>query len=509
MQIYLKSEKKIYAYHPNSVRTDCDLDITFGCEEEKSIDVIMGENGVGKSFLYQNFVYIAYLYQKHQNSNELQDDFANIINRNRYNNDVNSNDLQDDFADIHAVVSRLYDSGIGWIRFNEKKDLPQDSFHITIKTSYHPQDKSRVEKEEETPSCDDEDVKEAVNQINGYKSRFARYFSIVISDRAKAFLDDYKVIFYSNTQFPSNLYLFSDKVSSFLPFDENYFILDCVRNIKYNCKMKLSYWMNFSGINLFPQIKITNDFLENGKFERCLKKLNKIYKGYLRNVKKESLLESTLLNKILEKQVCAQKNGYEYYFITEEIELNEKTEKDVLLLFFLSELCGNVGFELQCELAEGFFVPFKLLNSGEKYDLTLEKLQKYCDKKTVLIIDEPENSLHVCKQEEKALFDEMSSKLCLISHSPAFISGLVRRISGKTFLYLMEKNSENEIEIECMENSAVDSLSLDSISAEYLGYSPYLQKWLNVNKSWLDNNELVEKNMISVDEFYRRLGEAK
>lgn len=127
IKIYLKNLIRNYNYEndcPENTFSNVDLDVSMDTANYKQIDVVVGENGVGKSFLFQNFIYLAFLYN---------------IRLKQYNDY--------EFIDKETVVARLYDVGIGKIKIINEHNLPtkSDENEIKIPTTYNPTDKSRVE----------------------------------------------------------------------------------------------------------------------------------------------------------------------------------------------------------------------------------------------------------------------------------------------------------------------------------------------------------------------------
>lgn len=334
--------------------------------------------------------------------------------------------------------------------------------------------------------------------------KMKRYYCFKISGSAKRLFDSYKFVFYSNTHYSSNAYFSCEKVKSLSTIDEYFLILNTVKQ-KRNTdgKFEIVYWANFS-VLWGGQIA---DSFKRDDFDRTLQKLQKKYKGYFNNISIDDLNKADLLKDVIDLQEKANASD-ECKFPRKEFPLEfnqEQKENDIkkivlniYALFFLKEIYGNINFELSCEVKKGKFVPYKFLNSGEKYNLTLDYLKSCCDNKTILFIDEPENSLHLKKQEETSL-TSFDAKLCLITHSPAFISNLVRKNKVEPILHLMTENADGSVNVELTRDCAVNNLSLDSVAAEYLGYSPFVDYFCSLNR------DINPSHLMSINDFYSKV----
>ena len=490
IKIYLKNQVRKYQYENDShedIGLNVDLDVSIDTDNYKQIDIVVGKNGVGKSFLFQNLIYLAFLY--------------NI--RRKQCNDY-------EYIDKETVVARLYDAGIGKIKIiNEHNLLTKNGENeINIPTTYNPTDKSRVEddccRELEESKTGDPDVDKCMRMGAKLLRKMNRYYCFKISDSAKRLFDSYKFVFYSNTHYSSNAYFSCEKVKSLSTIDEYFLILNTVKQKrKTDGRFKIVYWANFS---VFFGGQIADSFKKDD-FERTLQKLQKKYKGYFNNISFDDLNKTDLLKDVIGLQKKANSSDEDKFPRKEfPLEFNqEQKENDIkkivlniYALFFLKEIYGNINFELSCEVKKGKFVPYKFLNSGEKYNLTLDYLKSCCDNKTILFIDEPENSLHLKKQEETSL-TSFDAKLCLITHSPAFISNLVRKNKVEPILHLMTENADGSVNVELTRDCAVNNLSLDSVAAEYLGYSPFVDYFCSLNR------DINPSHLMSINDFYSKV----
>ena len=115
-KIYLRNDVLDYQ---NENHKDVDLDIDFDESQPHLIDAFIGENGVGKSFLCQNVVNLAFLYKS-----------KNFREDNLYN------------AYIQKVIQRLAESKIGDFASEEKvPPSTSDKIVISLFSSYNPQKK--------------------------------------------------------------------------------------------------------------------------------------------------------------------------------------------------------------------------------------------------------------------------------------------------------------------------------------------------------------------------------
>lgn len=486
MQIYLKNKVKEYIYSdsnrnisfPNTnAHEKFDLDIDFSIEEfnNRQIDIIVGENGVGKSFLFQNLVYIAYLY-----------------------NIQNQKNSQYNYIEKETIISRLYDAGIGEIRtinpyVDEGKDISRTYREIRIKTMYNPYDKTRVKtlpwkKKEDI----DPDVQKALEMGVKYSNKLDRYYCFSISPAAEELLRQYKFLYYSNTHYSSNISFFSNCAASYSTIDEYLLILNKLAGNPNLKNFKISYWVNSYANSIYINQK--NNFDEYS-FNIILQRLQQKYKGSFKDIQFNKIKESNVLKRIYQMLNNSSKCYPKYYILLND---NSTNIYDIYALFFLKEIYANVNFELLCQIDNHKFVPYKFLNSEYKYDLSLQFLKHQCDPKTLLFIDEPENSLHLSKQEASYLTD-INCKLCLITHSPAFISSIIQKNSVNIIFHIMTSVNQKEVYIDTTTDSTVNSLSLDSVAAEYLEYHPFLDYWLDINK------KINKRNMISINKFYERM----
>ena len=125
MKVWLKNQVRKYVYREFDYMQDADLDVLHDENSEKLINVYLGENGVGKTFLFESLVYLSCLY--------------------------NGNNIA--YSDEQKIITRLYDSGVGEIligKNDRREKIIEDgsNFIISVKTSYYPEDVSRVVEEQ-------------------------------------------------------------------------------------------------------------------------------------------------------------------------------------------------------------------------------------------------------------------------------------------------------------------------------------------------------------------------
>ena len=176
-----------------------------------------------------------------------------------------------------------------------------------------------------------------------------------------------------------------------------------------------------------------------------------------------------------------------------------------MLLF--KEADRTVNYELY-NVEEGKNAPYSKLNSGKKYLLTLKCL-KYVyagsSRQTVIIVDEPENSLHLNSLQEIIGSEDGGCIFWVATHSPAYAMSLIKNDiddenEDDVVLHVASKK-EGLLWEEICSKELLASLSLDSIAAELFSYSPFLEKFERLN------HDIDASNMISIDDFYRQLND--
>lgn len=456
-EIYLRNGVIDYQ---NDNHKDVDLDIDFDESRSQMLDVFIGYNGVGKSFLCQNVVNLAFLYKiKPFNQSNLYSLF------------------------IQSVIKRLAESKIG--DFASEEEVPpstSDKIVVSLYSSYNPQI---------TDSSSSADLTE----------RTKRCYFFTISERTKKLFDKWNFSYYSNSHFPSNIPFFSPNCSSFEVKDID--LIFWKINLDERKDLKIVFNINKSGWKINPSWEINQENFIKGtknwkefwdnfyyKNRNIFLFLNNSYSRY----SYEKIFESKLFNDILSSAQT------EAMFPSFERALDKITIDDYIAIKVFKEVFNTFDYELH-SLVNKEYVPYKVLNSGKKYDLHLSILTKMYGEKTILFIDEPENSLHVTTQEKIAQESLKACKINLITHSPAFISSLVRRTTEPPLLHLLyqKEGDDNKVFFETIDQFTINTLSLDSVSAEYLGYAPFLDVYREKNES------INPENMMSIDDFYAEL----
>lgn len=459
-RIYLKNRIRTYKNEGGSYDENLDLDLDFDESHMGQLDAIVGANGVGKSFLCQNVVYLAFLYKE-------------AIHRNK----VNSGDVQ-------KIIAKLFNSGIGDIlqeaQLNKIK-LKENQHLVSLFTSYNP--KKIAEKQSDPLG--------------------KRYF-FIISARTKKILDNWNIFYYSNSQFPSNERFFSWQCSSFQSSDIDLVFWKIHFQDKDN--LKISYWVNYSSLELRKEEKVNVENFEKALgdwdrfFDRISYRNRNIFNFISKKITKEDVLKAEIL-----KDVFKLGSTDEKLPDAEEKKLSSMKVIDYIALIALKEVFGRFDFELLVapnKKEPNIYISYKLLNSGKKYEFVLSILEKVCKEKGILFIDEPENSLHLQIQDELANETIKNCKLNLITHSPAFISSLIRKSKDSAVIHIL-REKKDVIYINSLEGANINSFSLDSVSAEFLGYAPFVDFFASLNKN------IDESNMMSINDFYENVGKKR
>ena len=189
-----------------------------------------------------------------------------------------------------------------------------------------------------------------------------------------------------------------------------------------------------------------------------------------------------------------------------EIPLNSLSTYDYIAMLLFKEADITVNYELYNK-ENGKEAPYSKLNSGKKYLLALKCLKYvYAEskQKTVIIVDEPENSLHMNSLQEIASSEDEGCIFWVATHSPAYAMSLIKNDindedeDDDVVLHIASKK-DGLLREEICSKELLTSLSLDSIAAELFSYSPFLEKFERLN------HDIDASNMISIDEFYRQL----
>lgn len=457
-EIYLRND--VIDYQKGNHK-DVDLDIDFDESQPHLIDAFIGENGVGKSFLCQNVVNLAFLYKS-----------KNFREGNLYK------------AYIQKVIQRLAESKIGDFASEEKvPPSTNDKIVVSLFSSYNPQ------------------KKDSDNSAAELAERSKRKYFFSISERTKKLFDTWNFSYYSNSHFPSNISFFSPNCSSFEVKDID--LIFWKINLKEYKDLKLVYTINKSGWKLYPSWAINRE-----NFKSHIRNWDEFWDKFYYNNKNifayldrsyakypfDKIYESSMFDEIL--SLVPQK----VTFPIGEKTLDKITIDNYITIKVIKEVFNTFDYELHCSVNNNF-IPYKVLNSGKKYDLHLSVLTQMYGNKNILFIDEPENSLHVTTQERIAKKSLKTCKINLITHSPAFISSLVRKTIEPPLLHLLyqKKGNDNKVFFETIDQFTINTLSLDSVSAEYLGYAPFLDVYREKNES------INPKNMMSIDDFYAEL----
>lgn len=464
MKIYLK-DNNVLKYKDKLENIDIDLDM----EDAEKRHVYLGDNGVGKSFTLRMFVNAAYLYSAHGFSAR---------------HDV----------DAQRIIQNMIDVGLG---YRDVGKACPDCYLIQRDSYYHP------EQDGENISQNMEDDVRKVLEVGKILQEMKIPYCLKIGLKAKDFFEKHNIIFYSNSQFPSNDTFFYERASSFRTADVDYAFWMLFRGAFENDKYEIHVWKN----NSSPLNSILNkkEYLDNIKqkiraddfIDRVRYKYRNIFNFYLGDLR-NILLQSALFSKI------------EQFFLKEEkfpmfiFKLEKMNIYDYITFLLLHEIDASFNYELYV-IIDNKSTPLSKLNSGERYLLTLKCLELiYRDstRKTLIIVDEPENSLHLKSLDEIIKSEKGDSLFWVATHSPAYAMSLLAKDPNNVVLHIMSKEN-GKLKEELCNESNLPNLSLDNIAAEFFSYSPFLEKFESIN------SEISSDNMISIDEFYRQINELK
>lgn len=447
----------------NNFKSDDTLNIKFDDE----LNVFFGENGAGKSFVWLVFTYLGYLYS-----------VACDRSKPTYSN---------------SVIKRLADSNVGEVL--DLKTYRTPSFNdgkICLRSIYDPKRTKAAKVGDVYPDT-------------------LKYLAKLGSEIEKIY-DDYQIIYYSNSQFPSNLKIISQDVVSVSSSNIDP-VFWCLKNSEKFCdgsfcrdaKISLKLWKN----NFFNSMgdKIEDIFdLDDEKFSGLKESVFKEYYDALFFVEaewndssfKERIKKCTFRN-IIENLQCDKK------FPEEIVEIDNSLDCYDYFLYLLVKKKWN---DLHCSIIYDD-VEYDLLNSGKKYYLMLHCLSLIPTnkKKQIFIVDEPENAMHISKQEKMTDNMPSTAKKVLVTHSPALLLNLLK--SGEDFSFYQVENANpvsiingNVPKINPKSNPL---LSLDAIAADFFGYSPVIDKWNEINPP----EKYDSNNFISIDDFYRDIKSLK
>ena len=199
-----------------------------------------------------------------------------------------------------------------------------------------------------------------------------------------------------------------------------------------------------------------------------------------------------------------------------EMPLESMDVYDYLAITLFKEADKSINFELYYTDEKGQTYPLSKMNSGRKYILVLKCLKSVYkddrDHKTVIIVDEPENSLHLSSLIEIIESEDENCVCWVATHSPAYAKSLIsvnrnddeneETPENDVVLHIATKQ-ENVLKEEICNDKILPDLSLDTIAADFFSYSPFIEKFEQLNR------HIDERNMISIDEFYRQLNELR
>lgn len=470
MEIYIK-ENNIFKNRAEIEGVDfeiIDLDL-----QKKNI--FIGKNGVGKSFLLQTFAYLAYLNLSPRNNP--------FYGKPSYN------------YDRQKIIQNLVDLRIGDV---SKSPLMQNPLLLQHNTSYYGQD-DQEEMMEDPLDVEglDPDVRETLRLGARIQKALDRTYYVKIGRNAKEFFDKFNIIYYSNSPYTSNETFFSGTASSFQKNDIDVAFWVLYRNLPKREHFKIKFWLNNSLIpanagelkKLFCgdswrdkiEYKYRNifNYYDNGFFERL--KINTFFDWIIGWIEKNKSNSSPSL----------------------EFEFNSFDVDSYLIVLMLKEYLSNFNYSISYKN-----IPLTKLNSGRRYKLTLECLESVCDngRETILIVDEPENSLDLSAQEKIA---ETKLHAIIATHSPVYAMSMMQRYPDKFKLHLLTEEYEEgypdrKILVEkTVEDDYLRTSSIDAVAAEFFSYCPFLDAWNKINP------QVNDENLIDINQFYRDLNDLK
>lgn len=416
-----------------------DFDCSLTGAENQSVDVLLGKNGSGKSFIGKTLVYLAYVYY---HSVPLYLSHRNVApnGSGRIHN-----------MDIDQVVRSLDDAKIGSV------DNVQKEGCVSIKTSYN-----------------------GKRRNNPYEER---YYNVCLGEKAQIFFRRYSIVFYSNSQFPSNDFFFSEKAASFSATNVDIVFWNLKNNGSNRSMLQIALWQNKTlglfGKNTFSCENARDFFGNQENLESVLSSIKYVHRNIFLFDSSATVnwaeIEQSRIYEILKRQEeSGERNPIDY------INLEELTLKEYYILLLVCRKFENVNFELY----KGS-VREKYLSSKERYDLVLDCLINMNMGAKLFIIDEPENSTHLSIQKKIAQDLPISSSVLAMTHSPEFVIGLKSQ-SRNVNVWSIYKENERKI-VENVSKGLITE-SLDVTAADFFGYAPNLEKWneRNVNEDLRD-----------------------
>jgi hypothetical protein len=469
-----------------------DYDFEMDLEEEPndSVEVLLGDNGVGKSLYIQIFCFVSFLCQYHKKGS------------NQYLNDV---------------VKKMVELNIGVVKKQSELN-DNDENDICIETSLRPSYLD-IDYEEEYIKVNDDDgfVIKVPNPIRCF-------YCLAVGPNAKHYFEKHKILYYTNSQFPNSVNIFSEAVLSINANElDKFFLLSFNRSMLKDvgtAKIELSLnktnpfldlkkiWekmfyredlTDFSNVfmkkyDVFPQY---HDMLK--QFYGHEKMGNEIADAVYRQ-KYDFLLQkitSCSFYKIIDKWINDSR-FQNVRFPSEIFELKNYTLFDLFLFKLLES--KNVWISLEL-LVDG--IKENSLNSGKQYDIMLRCLSEMfkADDDVLCFIDEPENAHHIKLQENLVVNMPINYHMILISHSPFLVRGL-SKFKKKCKIKVLSRCADNA---KCLmiESKKEIYQDVDDIIAEYFLYSPVIEKWNEIK------TKISLDHFMSVKQFYEKINNLK
>ena len=392
--------------------------------------------------------------------------------------------------DTQSVIQNLINVNIG--KISDKREQ-SNALAIVHFTSYQNPENKEEAKNSDSDETIDDDVASALKIGAKLIKALDSYHYIKIGPDVKQFFDTTNVIYYSNSQFPSNEKFFSEEASSFdaTNIDVPFWML--YRNLSSKAQFEVKLWMNNS-LNYidFDSIKkklCSEDFQEHIKY--VFRHIFNFYKGPFF----DNILDTNLFLEIEKINTKAKNNKEKFPYIL--LKMENLCVEDYLVLLALKDCINSFNFEIYYNS-----IPYTKLNSGCRYTLALECLKNICDnrKNTLLIIDEPENSLHLTVQKEIAEKRD-NLEVMIATHSPAFAMSLMNENPDQFILHILSRNSDKVLKDEIIKDNYLKTFSLDEVAAEFFAYVPFLDEWDKINPN------INEENMIDINKFYDEIKE--
>lgn len=440
LEIYL-GNNKVWPFFPsNSEKKHCfhGFDMELELNPKLRTQVFLGVNGSGKSFIGKMVTYMAYLY--HQSN------------------------LPEDFRDwnVDAIIKCLHEAGFGtFIDNRSERRLDR----IYLKTYLNPDVKK--------PRDDDSNTETYMRDT---------YYCLNLGPRAKWLFEHHPIVFYSNSQFPSNETFHTIQSSSLVANDPDIIFWRLYKGVNPELEIAVHFWYNKTA-TMF-EASDTPDFAR--AFQDAKYKNQHVFNHLPFKIESHSFIFDTKVYRYFES-FLQSKNKFPDVLV----DVREMEIKDYLCLLILKESRRGFSFDFNVDGTS-----FRLLNSGKRYLYALNCILEMSGH-SIVFIDEPENALHLNIQKkigEYHGYAKDTPNLILLSHSPAFIMGVAENAT----IYAMDLDEKKLSHL-----PPTGSISLDDISADFFGFAPYLQ----TQASSSAHRYLNESNMISIEDFYKRLQE--